>query len=133
MKKLAKAGIVTEEVARIAGRVRDDIDTKRDYDFGYFGLKTLEKSYLQRLDGVLMETPQYMFMRVAIGIHGEDIDSVLETYDKMSQGMFIHATPTLFNAGTPRPQMSSYQRYLWNSYGVCANLKVGWGYWDAHP
>jgi ribonucleoside-diphosphate reductase alpha chain len=107
MKKLAKAGIVTEEVARIAGRVRDDIDTKRDYDFGYFGLKTLEKSYLQRLDGILMETPQYMFMRVAIGIHGEDIPLVLETYDKMSKGMFIHATPTLFNAGTPRPQMSS--------------------------
>jgi ribonucleoside-diphosphate reductase alpha subunit len=107
MKKLSKAGIVTEEVARIAGRVRDDIDTKRDYDFGYFGLKTLEKSYLQRLDGILMETPQYMFMRVAIGIHGEDIPSVLETYDKMSKGMFIHATPTLFNAGTPRPQMSS--------------------------
>src|SRR5210317_2107444 len=107
MKKLAKAGIVTEEVARIAGRVRDDIDTKRDYDFGYFGLKTLEKSYLQRLDGILMETPQYMFMRVAIGIHGDDIESVLETYDKMSQGFFIHATPTLFNAGTPRPQMSS--------------------------
>jgi ribonucleoside-diphosphate reductase alpha subunit len=107
MKKLAKAGIVTEEVARIAGRVRDDIDTKRDYDFGYFGLKTLEKSYLQRLDGILMETPQYMFMRVSIGIHGEDIPAVLETYDKMSRGMFIHATPTLFNAGTPRPQMSS--------------------------
>ena len=107
MKKLAKAGIVTEEVAHIAGRVRDDIVAKRDYDFGYFGLKTLEKSYLQRLDGILMETPQYMFMRVAIGIHGDDIDSVLETYDKMSQGLFIHATPTLFNAGTPRPQMSS--------------------------
>ena len=107
MKKLAKAGIVTEEVARVAGRVRDDIDTKRDYDFGYFGLKTLEKSYLQRLDGVLMETPQYMFMRVAIGIHGDDIEAVLETYDKMSRGLFIHATPTLFNAGTPRPQMSS--------------------------
>jgi len=107
MKKLAKAGIVTEEVARVAGRVRDDIDTKRDYDFGYFGLKTLEKSYLQRLDGVLMETPQYMFMRVAIGIHGEDIPAVLETYDNMSRGFFIHATPTLFNAGTPRPQMSS--------------------------
>jgi len=107
MKKLAKAGIVTDNVARIAGRVRDDIVTKRDYDFGYFGLKTLEKSYLQRLDGVLMETPQYMFMRVSIGIHGDDIPSVLETYDKMSQGFFIHATPTLFNAGTPRPQMSS--------------------------
>ena len=107
MKKLAKADIITDEVAQIAGRVKDDIDTKRDYDFGYFGLKTLEKSYLQRLEGVLMETPQYMFMRVSIGIHGEDIPSVLDTYDKMSRGMFIHATPTLFNAGTPRPQMSS--------------------------
>src|SRR5210317_1471046 len=107
MKKLAKAGIITDEVAQIAGRVKDDIVTKRDYDFGYFGLNTLEKSYLQRLDGVLMETPQYMFMRVAIGIHGEDIPSVIETYNKMSQGYFVHATPTLFNAGTPRPQMSS--------------------------
>lgn len=107
MKKLAKAGVVTEEVAAIAGRVRDDIITKRDYDFGYFGLKTLEKSYLQRIGGVLMETPQYMFMRVAIGVHGDDIEAVLDTYDKMSQGFFIHATPTLFNAGTPRPQMSS--------------------------
>jgi ribonucleoside-diphosphate reductase alpha subunit len=107
MKKLAKAGIVTEEVSQVAGRVKDDIITKRDFDFGYFGLKTLEKSYLQRLDGVLTETPQYMFMRVSIGIHGDDIPAVLDTYDKMSQGMFIHATPTLFNAGTPRPQMSS--------------------------
>ena len=107
MKKLAKAGIVTDEVAHVAGLVRNDIIAKRDFDFGYFGLKTLEKSYLQRLDGVLMETPQYMFMRVSIGIHGDDILSVLETYDKMSQGLFIHATPTLFNAGTPRPQMSS--------------------------
>jgi len=107
MKKLFKAGIVTEEVSRIAGRVKDDIVTKRDYEFGYFGLKTLEKSYLQRIDGILTETPQYMFMRVAIGIHGDDIPSILETYDKMSKGLFIHATPTLFNAGTPRPQMSS--------------------------
>jgi ribonucleoside-diphosphate reductase alpha subunit len=107
MKKLAKIGIVTEEVARVAGIVRNDIVPKRDFDFGYFGLKTLEKSYLQRLDGILMETPQYMYMRVSIGIHGDDIPSVLDTYDKMSQGLFIHATPTLFNAGTPRPQMSS--------------------------
>jgi ribonucleoside-diphosphate reductase alpha subunit len=107
MKKLAKVGIVTEQVAQVAGIVRNDIITKRDFDFGYFGLKTLEKSYLQRLDGILMETPQYMFMRVSIGIHGDDIPSVLETYDKMSQGLFIHATPTLFNSGTPRPQMSS--------------------------
>jgi ribonucleoside-diphosphate reductase alpha subunit len=107
MKKLQKAGIVTEEVSRVAGRVKDDIVTKRDYDFGYFGLKTLEKSYLQRLNGVIMETPQYMFMRVAIGIHGDDIPSIVDTYEKMSRGLFIHATPTLFNSGTPRPQMSS--------------------------
>ncbi len=107
MKKLAKAGIVTEEVAEVAGQVKDDIKTERDFEFGYFGLKTLEKSYLQRMDGKIMETPQYMFMRVSIGIHGKDIPAVLETYDKMSSGKFIHATPTLFNAGTPRPQMSS--------------------------
>ena len=107
MKKLAKAGIVTEETAEIAGQVRDDIKSERDFDFGYFGLKTLEKSYLQRHEGKLMETPQYMFMRVSIGIHGTNIPAVLETYDNMSRGFFIHATPTLFNAGTPRPQMSS--------------------------
>jgi ribonucleoside-diphosphate reductase alpha subunit len=107
MKKLAKAGIVTHEVAEIAGHIKDKIRPERDDDFGYFGLKTLEKSYLQRLDGQLMETPQYMFARVAIGIHGDDIESVIETYDSMSKGLFIHATPTLFNSGTPRPQMSS--------------------------
>ena len=107
MKKLAKAGIVTDEVAEIAGHIKDKIHPERDNDFGYFGLKTLEKSYLQRLDGQLMETPQYMFARVAIGIHGDDIESVIETYDSMSKGLFIHATPTLFNSGTPRPQMSS--------------------------
>ena len=107
MKKMAKAGIITDEVAEVAGQVKDDIKTERDFDFGYFGLKTLEKSYLQRMDGKIMETPQYMFMRVSIGIHGKDIPAVLETYDNMSSGKFIHATPTLFNAGTPRPQMSS--------------------------
>jgi ribonucleoside-diphosphate reductase alpha subunit len=107
MKKLNKAGIITDEVVDIANRVKDKIDPKRDFAFGYFGLKTLEKSYLQRMDGKLMETPQYMFMRVAIGIHGQDEESVLETYHHMSMGNFIHATPTLFNSGTPRPQMSS--------------------------
>ena len=107
MKKLYKADIVTEEVAEIAHQVKDQIITNRDFEFGYFGLKTLEKSYLQKYEGKLMETPQYLFMRVSIGIHGKDITAVLETYDKMSQGMFIHATPTLFNSGTPRPQMSS--------------------------
>ena len=107
MKKLYKADIVTEEVAEIAHQVKDQIITNRDFEFGYFGLKTLEKSYLQKYEGKLIETPQYLFMRVSIGIHGKDIPAVLETYDKMSQGMFIHATPTLFNSGTPRPQMSS--------------------------
>ena len=107
MRKLHKAGIITDEVVEVAQKVKGNIDPDRDFDFGYFGLKTMEKSYLQRLDGKLVETPQYMFMRVSIGIHGTDIPSVLETYDKMSRGYFIHATPTLFNAGTPRPQMSS--------------------------
>ena len=107
MKKLQKAGVVTDEVVEVAQQLKGAIDNERDFDFGYFGLKTLEKSYLQRVDGKLIETPQYMFMRVAIGIHGKDIPSVLDTYDKMSRGLFIHATPTLFNSGTPRPQMSS--------------------------
>jgi ribonucleoside-diphosphate reductase alpha subunit len=107
MKKLLMAGVVTVEVAEVAQQVKEHIEKERDFDFGYFGIKTLEKSYLQKVDGKIMETPQYMFMRVAIGIHGRDIPSVLETYDKMSRGFFIHATPTLFNAGTPRPQMSS--------------------------
>jgi len=107
MKKLNKAGIITDEVVDVANRVKDSIAPDRDFTFGYFGLKTLEKSYLQRMDGKLMETPQYMFMRVAIGIHGQDEESVLETYHHMSLGNFIHATPTLFNSGTPRPQMSS--------------------------
>ena len=107
MRKLQRVGVVTDEVVEVAQQLKENIKTDRDFEFGYFGLKTLEKSYLQRVDGKLIETPQYMFMRVAIGIHGKDIPAVLETYDKMSQGFFIHATPTLFNAGTPRPQMSS--------------------------
>jgi ribonucleotide reductase alpha subunit len=107
MKKLASSGIVTNEVVEVAAQVKEHVKKERDFDFGYFGLKTLEKSYLQKADGKVIETPQYMFMRVSIGIHGKDVPAVIETYDMMSQGMFIHATPTLFNAGTPRPQMSS--------------------------
>ena len=107
MRKLHKAGIVTHEVLEVSSKVKDEIKPERDFDFGYFGLKTLEKGYLQKIDGEIIETPQYMYMRVAIGIHGHDIDHVLETYEALSKGLFIHATPTLFNAGTPRPQMSS--------------------------
>ena len=107
MRKLRAAGVVTDEVVDVAAQVRDAIVPERDFDFGYFGLKTLEKGYLQRVDGNIIETPQYLFMRVAIGIHGTDLPSVHETYYHLSNGLFTHATPTLFNAGTPRPQMSS--------------------------
>ncbi len=79
----------------------------RDFGFDYFGFKTLEKSYLLRMDGKIVERPQHMYMRVAIGIHKEDIESAIKTYNLMSERWFTHATPTLFNAGTPKPQMSS--------------------------
>lgn len=83
------------------------IDYSRDYAFDYFGFKTLERAYLMRVDGKIMERPQHLFMRVSIGIHGNDLREVLETYDAFSNKKFIHATPTLFNFGTPRPQGSS--------------------------
>jgi ribonucleoside-diphosphate reductase alpha chain len=79
----------------------------RDFGFDYFGFKTLEKSYLLRIDGEVSERPQHMYMRVAIGIHKEDVESAIKTYHLMSERWFTHATPTLFNAGTPKPQMSS--------------------------
>jgi ribonucleoside-diphosphate reductase alpha chain len=83
------------------------IDHARDFDYDYFGFKTLERSYLMRINQVVVERPQHMLMRVALGIHGTDIDSALQTYEHMSKGHFTHATPTLFHAGTPRPQLSS--------------------------
>ena len=83
------------------------IDYSRDFMFDYFGFKTLERSYLLKKDGHVIERPQHMWMRVAIQIHGDSFDLVRQTYDALSQGYFIHATPTLFNSGTPHPQMSS--------------------------
>ncbi|TXB63916.1 ribonucleoside-diphosphate reductase subunit alpha [Vicingus serpentipes] len=79
----------------------------RDFNYDYFGFKTLERAYLLKLDGKIAERPQHMLMRVAIGIHKEDIEAAIETYNLMSEKWFTHATPTLFNAGTPKPQMSS--------------------------
>jgi len=79
----------------------------RDFGFDYFGFKTLEKSYLLKIDGKIAERPQHLFMRVSVGIHKEDIESAIKTYNLMSERWFTHATPTLFNAGTPKPQMSS--------------------------
>jgi len=96
-------GILSEEFMKSVHLEMDTwVQPKRDYDFGYFGIKTLQKGYL--LSG---ETPQYMFMRVALAIHGQDFESARKSYDLMSQKYFTHATPTLFNAGTNRPQMSS--------------------------
>lgn len=77
----------------------------RDFDFDYFGFKTLERSYLLKMDSRVVERPQHMLMRVSVGIHKDDTDSALKTYHLMSQHWFTHATPTLFNAGTPRPQV----------------------------
>jgi ribonucleoside-diphosphate reductase alpha chain len=83
------------------------VDYTRDYGYDYFGFKTLEKAYLLRVHGKIVERPQHMLMRVACGIHSGDLKAAIETYDLMSKRTFTHATPTLFNAGTPTPQMSS--------------------------
>ncbi|KAI7879802.1 ribonucleoside-diphosphate reductase large subunit [Lichtheimia hyalospora FSU 10163] len=103
--------LVSKELYDISQKHADKIDSaidyERDYDFNFFGFKTLERSYLMKIDGQLVERPQHMIMRVALGIHGDDIDSALETYEYMSCKYFTHATPTLFNAGTARPQLSS--------------------------
>jgi ribonucleoside-diphosphate reductase alpha chain len=83
------------------------VDYTRDFHYDYFGFKTLERSYLMKLDGKVAERPQHMLMRVAVGIHQDDVDAAIETYHLMSEKWFTHATPTLFNAGTPKPQLSS--------------------------
>ena len=83
------------------------IDKNRDFTIGFFGLKTLEKAYLQKVQNKILETPQYMYMRVSCSIHTDNIDLAIQTYDFMSSGYFIHATPTLFNAGSKTPQLSS--------------------------
>lgn len=77
----------------------------RDFDYDFFGFKTLERSYLLKVGGAVVERPQHLLMRVAVGIHKDDIESAIKTYHFMSQRWFTHASPTLFNAGTPRPQV----------------------------
>ncbi|MCC9165463.1 ribonucleoside-diphosphate reductase subunit alpha [Pontibacter harenae] len=98
---------VYEVIRKHAASLDSTIIYDRDYNYDYFGYKTLERSYLLRLDGKIVERPQHMLMRVAVGIHKEDIESAIETYNLMSEKWFTHATPTLFNAGTPKPQLSS--------------------------
>ena len=106
-----KAPLLSDEVYAIIQKNAELFDSSiiynRDFGYDFFGFKTLERSYLLKLNGVIAERPQHMLMRVAIGIHLDDIDSVLETYHLMSKKYFTHATPTLFNSGTPKPQMSS--------------------------
>ncbi|NLR63664.1 ribonucleoside-diphosphate reductase subunit alpha [Chitinophaga varians] len=105
------AALLSDEVWDIIEKNADILDSNiiydRDFAFDYFGFKTLERSYLLKTDGRVVERPQHMFMRVSVGIHKEDIESAIKTYNLMSERWFTHATPTLFNAGTPKPQMSS--------------------------
>jgi ribonucleoside-diphosphate reductase alpha chain len=105
------AALLADDVYQIIEKNAEELDSSiiydRDFGFDYFGFKTLEKSYLLKLDGKIAERPQHLFMRVSVGIHKDDIASAIKTYNLMSERWFTHATPTLFNAGTPKPQMSS--------------------------
>ena len=105
------APLISDEVLEVIrenkDRLDNHIDYSRDFNYDYFGFKTLARSYLLKLNGEVAERPQHMLMRVAVGIHSNDIERALETYDLMSEGWFTHATPTLFNAGTTKPQLSS--------------------------
>ncbi len=127
--------IIDEKVWNIIKNNKDFfdgiIDYNRDYEIDYFGFKTLERAYLMRVDKKIVERPQHMWLRVSIGIHFDDLDAVKETYDLMSQKYFTHATPTLYNAATPRPQLSSCYLLsmeddsidgIYNTLKECANI-----------
>lgn len=105
------ASLIAEDVWEIIQKNSELLDSSiiydRDFSYDFFGFKTLERSYLLKIEGQIAERPQQMLMRVAVGVHKDDMDSAIETYNMMSEGWFTHATPTLFNAGTPKPQMSS--------------------------
>ncbi len=107
----SKAPLIADDVYQIIHEHSNILDSTiiydRDFGYDYFGFKTLEKSYLLKIDGKVAERPQHMLMRVAVGIHKNDIEQAIKTYELMSERWFTHATPTLFNAGTPKPQMSS--------------------------
>lgn len=110
-KSQKKSSLISEEVYNVVQKHAEILDAAiiydRDFGYDYFGFKTLERSYLLKMKGRVVERPQQMLMRVAVGIHKEDINSVIETYNYMSERWFTHATPTLFNSGTSNPQMSS--------------------------
>ena len=106
-----RASLIADDVYEVINENKDRLDSSiiydRDFRYDYFGFKTLTRSYLLKTNGAIAERPQQMLMRVAVGIHKNDIDSAIKTYNLMSEGWFTHATPTLFNSGTPKPQMSS--------------------------
>ena len=106
-----EAPLISDEVQKVIQENKELLDStiiyNRDFSYDYFGFKTLERSYLLKINGEIAERPQHMLMRVSIGIHLDDIEAAIETYELMSKKYFTHATPTLFNAGTPKPQMSS--------------------------
>lgn len=106
-----KAPLLSDEVYKVVSEHAEQLDStiiyNRDFGYDYFGFKTLERSYLLKLNGKIAERPQHMLMRVAVGIHLDDLEAAMETYELMSKKYFTHATPTLFNSGTPKPQMSS--------------------------
>jgi ribonucleotide reductase alpha subunit len=105
------AALLSDEVHELIQKNAETLDSAiiydRDFQYDYFGFKTLERGYLLRLNGKVVERPQHMLMRVAVGIHKGDLDAAINTYNSMSEGWYTHATPTLFNAGSPKPQMSS--------------------------
>ncbi|MBX2894910.1 MAG: ribonucleoside-diphosphate reductase subunit alpha [Cyclobacteriaceae bacterium] len=105
------APLISKETWRVIKENAAELDAAilydRDFSYDFFGFKTLERSYLMKVDGKVVERPQHLLMRVAVGIHGEDIPAAIETYNLLSEKWFTHATPTLFNAGTPKPQLSS--------------------------
>jgi ribonucleoside-diphosphate reductase alpha chain len=116
------APLLSDEVYNVIMENKDKLDStiiyNRDFGYDYFGFKTLERSYLLKLNGKIAERPQHMLMRVSIGIHLNDLDAAIETYELMSKRFFTHATPTLFNAGTPKPQMSSCFLLTMKEYSI---------------
>jgi ribonucleoside-diphosphate reductase subunit M1 len=113
--KTGAAGVLSQELYDVVMANADLLDSAivsdRDYDYSLFGFKTLERSYLLKCIDKIVERPGYMIMRVALGIHGTDLESALKTYESMSTRLYTHATPTLFNSGTKRPQMSSCKSF----------------------
>jgi hypothetical protein len=140
-----QSSLINDELYDIVTANAETLDTwcdfSRDYLIDYFGFKTLERAYLMKTDGKTVERPQHMWLRVALGIHGSNLEKARETYDLMSQKYFTHATPTLFNAGTPHPQLSScsfvhgerqHRRYLQHSERLRQYFEMGRRYWAPH-